>query len=154
MVGAIAPDGCRRATPPATPWSSWLNVTSLAIGALFVATSAYLAAVFLVYDARRAGARDLERYFTDRALIAGAVAGVLAVVGIIALHHNAHYVYDRLTSKALPLVIVSAPRGRRGRWSSCAAGRSATRGRSPSSPSSRSCGAGAWRSTRTCCRRS
>jgi cytochrome bd ubiquinol oxidase subunit II len=36
---------------------------------------------------------------------------VLAVVGIIALHHNAHYVYDRLTGKALPLVIVSALAG-------------------------------------------
>ena len=34
------------------------------IGVLFVATGAYLAAVFLVSDARRAGDSDLERYFT------------------------------------------------------------------------------------------
>ena len=49
------------------PWSSWLNPLSFLIGALFVATGAYLAAVFLVSDARRAGAPDLERYFTARA---------------------------------------------------------------------------------------
>ena len=49
--------------------TSWLNPLSLVIGALFVATGAYLAAVFLVSDARRAGAPDLERYFVDRALV-------------------------------------------------------------------------------------
>ena len=111
VVGAIASGRVPEGNAAGDAWSSWLNVTSLAIGALFVATSAYLAAVFLVYDARRAGAPDLERYFTTRALIAGAVAGLFAVVGIIALHHNAHYVYDRLTGKALPLVIVSALAG-------------------------------------------
>ena len=78
------------------------------IGALFVATSAYLAAVFLVSDARRAGAPDLERYFTTRALAAAVAAGALAVAGIVALHADARYVYDGLTSDALPLVIVSA----------------------------------------------
>ena len=50
--------------------TSWLNPLSLVIGALFVATSAYLAAVLLVRDARRAGASDLERYFANRALAA------------------------------------------------------------------------------------
>ncbi len=54
------------------PVTSWLNVLSVLIGALFVATSAYLAAVFLVNDARRAGAPDLERYFRRRALGAAA----------------------------------------------------------------------------------
>ena len=48
--------------------TSWLNPLSLVIGALFVATGAYLSAVFLVSDARRAGAPDLERYFSNRAL--------------------------------------------------------------------------------------
>ena len=54
---------CRSATPTGDPVTSWLNPLSLVIGALFVATGAYLAAVFLVSDARRAGAPDLERYF-------------------------------------------------------------------------------------------
>jgi cytochrome bd ubiquinol oxidase subunit II len=64
--------------------------------------------VFLVSDARRAGARDLERYFSTRAFAAAVAAGALAVAGIIALHEDARYLYDGLTSDGLPLVIVSA----------------------------------------------
>ena len=45
------------------PSASWLNITSIAIGVLMVATCAYIAAVFLVSDARRAGDAELERYF-------------------------------------------------------------------------------------------
>jgi cytochrome d ubiquinol oxidase subunit II len=87
--------------------TSWLNPLSLLVGALFVATSAYLSAVFLISDARRAGASDLERYFSDRAIAAALVAGALAVAGILVLHSDARYVYDRLTSQGLPLVIAS-----------------------------------------------
>ena len=54
-----------RQREPATRCTSWVNPLSLVIGALFVATGAYLSAVFLVSDARRAGAPDLERYFGD-----------------------------------------------------------------------------------------
>src|SRR4030095_2758523 len=74
--------------------TSWLNPLSLLVGALFVATGAYLSAVFLSSDARRAGTPDLERYFTDRALGTALVAGALAVAGIIVLHADARYVYD------------------------------------------------------------
>ena len=98
---------CRSATRPATRVTSWLNPLSLVIGALFVATCAYLAAVFLVSDARRAGAPDLERYFTTRALVAAVVAGALAAAGLVVLHSDARYVYDGLTGDGLPLVIVS-----------------------------------------------
>jgi cytochrome d ubiquinol oxidase subunit II len=64
--------------------------------------------VFLVSDARRAGAPDLERYFTRRAVAAAMAAGVLAVAGIVALHADARFVYDGLTGEALPLVVLSA----------------------------------------------
>jgi cytochrome d ubiquinol oxidase subunit II len=63
--------------------------------------------VFLVSDARRAGAADLERYFTTRALVAALVAGVLAAAGLVALRSDGRSVYDGLTGDALPLVIVS-----------------------------------------------
>jgi len=63
--------------------------------------------VFLVSDARRAGAADLERYFTARALATAVATGVLAVAGLIALHADARYVFDGLTGDGLPLVIVS-----------------------------------------------
>src|SRR3954470_6126963 len=61
--------------------SSWLNPTSVLLGALAVATSAYLAAVYLCDDARRRGAHDLVEAYRRRALGAGLVAGLLAVGG-------------------------------------------------------------------------
>jgi cytochrome bd ubiquinol oxidase subunit II len=107
VVGAIA--GGRVPTGNATgdAVTSWLNPLSLVIGALFVATSAYLAAVFLVSDTRRAGTPDIERYFRARALVAALVAGALAAAGLVILHADARYVYDGLTSEGLPLVILS-----------------------------------------------
>jgi cytochrome d ubiquinol oxidase subunit II len=108
VVGAIAGGRVPVGNATGDAVSSWLNPLSLVIGALFVATSAYLAAVFLVSDARRAGAEDLERYFTTRALASAVAAGVLAVAGLVSLHADARYVYDGLTSDGLPLVIVSA----------------------------------------------
>ena len=108
VVGAIASGRVPVGNAEGDAITSWLNPLSLLVGALFVATSAYLAAVFLVSDARRAGAADLERYFTTRALAAAVVAGVLGAAGIIVLHEDARYVYDGLTSDGLPLVILSA----------------------------------------------
>ena len=108
VVGAIASGRVPVGNAEGDAITSWLNPLSLLVGALFVATSAYLAAVFLVSDARRAGAADLERYFTARALAAAVVAGVLGAAGIIVLHEDARYVYDGLTSDGLPLVILSA----------------------------------------------
>jgi cytochrome d ubiquinol oxidase subunit II len=75
---------------------------------MFVATGAYLSAVFLVGDARRAGEADLQRYFARRALISAGVAGLAAAFGLIELHAEARYIFDRLTGEGLPLVIVSA----------------------------------------------
>ena len=108
VVGAVASGRVPVGNATGDPISSWLNVTSVLIGALFVATSAYLAAVFLVSDARRAGAADLEHYFTTRAIGAAIAAGALAVAGLFALHADARFVYDGLTSDGLPLVIASA----------------------------------------------
>jgi cytochrome d ubiquinol oxidase subunit II len=108
VVGAIASERVPIGNAAGDPITSWLNPLSLLVGALSVATSAYLSAVFLVSDARRAGAPDLERYFTLRALGAALAAGAAAVAGIFVLHADARYLYDRLTHEALPLVILSA----------------------------------------------
>ena len=107
VVGAVASGKVPVGNAKGDPVSSWTGPLPLLLGALFVATSAYLAAVFLVSDARRAGVHDLERYFTARALAAAVVTGVLAVAGIVALRADARYVYDGLTSDGLPLVILS-----------------------------------------------
>ncbi len=107
VVGAIASGRVPVGNAAGDPWSSWLNPVSILIGVLFVATGAYLAAVFLIADARHAGDEDLERYFAARALVAALVTGAIAVAGIFVLRDDARYVYDGLTSDALPLVIAS-----------------------------------------------
>ena len=107
VVGAIAGGRVPLGNASGDPVTSWLNLLSLVIGALFVATSAYLAAVFLVSDAHRADAEDLQRYFTARALVSAVVTGALAAVGLVALHADARFVFDGLTGDALPLVILS-----------------------------------------------
>jgi cytochrome d ubiquinol oxidase subunit II len=107
VVGAIA-SGNVPADGNGDAFSSWLEPLPLLTGAMFVATGAYLSAVFLVGDARRAGEADLERYFVRRALAAATVAGLAAAVGLLELHAEARYVFDRLVAEGLPLVILSA----------------------------------------------
>ncbi|HEX2392495.1 MAG TPA: cytochrome d ubiquinol oxidase subunit II [Solirubrobacterales bacterium] len=106
VVGAIAA-GNVPAAGSGDAFSSWIQPLPLLIGAMFVATGAYLAGVFLVGDARRAGDAEMERYFERRALAAAVVAGALALAGLFALHGEARYVFDRLTSQGLPLVVLS-----------------------------------------------
>ena len=92
--------------------SSWINPTSLLVGALAVATSAYIAAVFLAADAARISDPDLERRFRARALGAGIVAGAIAIAGLAVLSSDAHPLYHRLLhSDALGGVIVSVVAG-------------------------------------------
>jgi cytochrome bd ubiquinol oxidase subunit II len=108
VVGAIASGRVPLGNATGDPVTSWLNPLSLLIGALFVASGAYISAVFLISDAHRFGEPEMERYFRVRAIAAGLAAGVLAVAGIFVLRADARYVYDGLTSDGLPLVIVSA----------------------------------------------
>jgi cytochrome d ubiquinol oxidase subunit II len=107
VVGAVAGGRVPVGNAAGDAVSSWLNPLSLVVGALFVATGAYISAVFLVSDARRARALDLEAYFTTRAIGAAVVTGALAVIGLVLLRSDARYVFDGLTGDGLPLVIVS-----------------------------------------------
>jgi cytochrome d ubiquinol oxidase subunit II len=107
VVGAIAA-GNVPGDGNGAPFSSWLEPLPLLTGAMFVASGAYLSAVFLIGDARRAGEEDLKRYFARRALAAAAVAGLAAAFGLVELHAEARYIFDRLTHEGLPLVILSA----------------------------------------------
>jgi cytochrome d ubiquinol oxidase subunit II len=49
----------------------------------------------------------MERYFVRRALTTGAVAGVCAAAGLVDLHVEARYIFDRLVDQGLPLVVLS-----------------------------------------------
>jgi len=107
VVGAIA-SGNVPGEGNGAPFSSWLEPLPLLSGAMFVASGAYLSAVFLIGDARRAGEGDMQRYFARRALAAAAVAGIAAALGLVELHAEARYIFDRLIDEGLPLVILSA----------------------------------------------
>ncbi len=106
VVGAIA-TGRVPADGDGDRLTSWCNLPSFVIGALFVATGAYLAAVYLTREARKLGDEELRSYFRTRALAAAAVTGALAVAGLIVLRADARELFDDLLSDALPLVIVS-----------------------------------------------
>lgn len=108
VVGAVASGRVPVGNATGELVTSWLNPVSLLVGALFVATGAYLSAVFLISDARRYDDVELERYFAVRALAAALVAGAIALAGVFVLHDDAHYIYERLTHQALPLMILSA----------------------------------------------
>jgi cytochrome d ubiquinol oxidase subunit II len=113
MVGAIAARRVPVGNAAGHLLSSWTGPTSILVGVLAIATSAYLAAVFLAADARRSSAggaadRELEASFRMRALIAGLIAGAIALAGIAVLHSDAHPLYHRLLhSDALAGLIVS-----------------------------------------------
>ncbi|MBV8480227.1 MAG: cytochrome d ubiquinol oxidase subunit II [Actinobacteria bacterium] len=93
-------------------FSSWLNGTSIFIGALSVANAAYLAAVYLAADAARDGDDGLERDFRVRALGAGLVAGAVAVAGIFVVDAESHSLFHSLLAgRALPAVVVSGLAG-------------------------------------------
>jgi len=77
--------------------TSWANPTGLVIGVLSVATSWYLASVYLTADAQRTGPPALVHAFRVRALAAGVGAGVLALVGLVVVHADAHRLWHGLT---------------------------------------------------------
>jgi cytochrome bd ubiquinol oxidase subunit II len=106
-VGAIASGRVPLGNAAGDPIDSWLNPTSFLIGVLAVATSAYLAAVWLTADGARAGRDDLVEAFRIRALAAGVLAGAIAFGGLFVLSSDAERIYDGLTSGA-GLVAVGA----------------------------------------------
>jgi len=111
VVGAIASGRVRAVGAPGDAWSSWLNATSTLAGLLAVAVCAYLAAVYLAFDAHRLGQPDMVGYFRRRALVSGAVAGALSGAGIFVLAADAPDMFEALTTRALVLVIVSGATG-------------------------------------------
>jgi len=77
-------------------WSSWLNPTSVTVGALAVLTGAYLAAVYMAADSVRAELPDMQRAFRARALGAGVLAGAVAIGALPVLAADAPDLYHGL----------------------------------------------------------
>jgi cytochrome bd ubiquinol oxidase subunit II len=88
------------------PVTSWWNWTSIAVGVLAVAMSAFLAAAYLVVESSRRGLPELRDYFRRRALIVGIVALLCGVGAAFALHHDQLRMFHQLTHRSIPLLAV------------------------------------------------
>jgi cytochrome bd ubiquinol oxidase subunit II len=107
VVGAVAAGKVALDAERST-LAAWTSPTSLLIGGLFVAVCAYLAAVFLIAEAKRRDDSRLAGYFRLRAAIAAAVAGALSLAALAELHHADRVLYHGLTGRALALVLLAA----------------------------------------------
>jgi cytochrome bd ubiquinol oxidase subunit II len=108
IIGGIASGRVPAGGKAGDPVHSWINPTSILGGVLAVVVVAYLAAVYLVWDTRRVGDLELAAYFRHRAIASAVAAGIAALAGIAVLHADASYLFGELTSRALPLVLLSA----------------------------------------------
>jgi cytochrome d ubiquinol oxidase subunit II len=88
-------------------WSSWLTPTSVIGGLVAVGTCIFLAGCFLVADARRGGEDELAETLRRRTLGVGLVTGLVVFAGLLPLRADAPTLWDGLTGRALPLVLVA-----------------------------------------------
>jgi cytochrome bd ubiquinol oxidase subunit II len=119
-VGAIATGRVPVGNAAGDPVTSWLNPPSVLTGALAVAFSGYLAAVYLAADSTRFSGgsggkaprsetgRTLATAFRYRALVAGVVSGALALGGLFVMRNSG---LDLTHGAALAMVCVSGVAG-------------------------------------------
>ena len=106
VIGAIATGAVPENASHAS-LAAWTSATALLSGFLFVAACGYLAAVYLTGEAAHRGDRPLRAYFTRRAQAAAILAGALSLAALAALRGSNPALYDRLTGRALPLVVLA-----------------------------------------------
>jgi cytochrome d ubiquinol oxidase subunit II len=111
VVGGVASGRVPAGIAAGDVLTSWVNPTSMLGGVLAVLVCAYLAAVFLCADARREGADDLVGGFRVRALGTAAVTGAVGIAGLFVLRSDAPQLFDGLTGRALPVVVLSVVAG-------------------------------------------
>jgi cytochrome d ubiquinol oxidase subunit II len=142
VVGGIASGRVPAGEQTGDALRSWLNPTSMLGGAMAVVVCAFLAAVYLTADAERRGREKLVVAFRRRAVGSAVVAGVVALVGVFVLKHDAPDLFHGLT-RSRPWRV---PRP------SCSSVGPSTPGRGsrPRSPSARCSSDGRPGSIRTC----
>jgi cytochrome bd ubiquinol oxidase subunit II len=106
IAGGIASGRVPAGGKAGDPVHGWINLTSVVGGVLAVAAVAYLAAVYLVWDARRLDDGEMVEYFRRRAIVAAVLVGIVGFIGIFVLRADTPYLFSGLTSRALPLVIL------------------------------------------------
>jgi len=112
IAGAIATGRVPVGNAAGSLVTSWLNPMSIVVGLLGVATSTYLAAVYLAADAHRLGEDTLVRDFRHRALWSGLATGALAGIGLVTARFAARALWHGLTTGwGLAMLIASAVAG-------------------------------------------
>jgi cytochrome d ubiquinol oxidase subunit II len=107
-VGAIAVGRVPVGNAAGNQLTSWLSPAPVLVGALAVAFSGYLAAVYLAADSVRYGEAALAAGFRRRALVAGVVSGGLALAGLLVMRGAG---LNLTHGAALALVCVSGAAG-------------------------------------------
>ncbi len=107
-VGAIAVGRVPVGNAAGNQVTSWLSPAPVLVGALAVAFSGYLAAVFLAADSVRYGDAALAASFRRRAVAAGVLSGALALAGLLVMRGSG---LDLTRGAALALVCVSGAAG-------------------------------------------
>jgi cytochrome bd ubiquinol oxidase subunit II len=91
--------------------SSWTSPLSLFAGLFALTICAYLAATYLTVETVQRGEDELERDFRGRALVAGAVAGVLAAMGLVLVRSEAPVLWEGMREAGLLFAVLSAIAG-------------------------------------------
>jgi cytochrome bd ubiquinol oxidase subunit II len=107
VAGGIASGRVPAGGKAGDPVDSWINPTSVVVGVLAVAMVAYLSAVYLVWEGRRAGDAEMGEHFRHRAVLSAVVVGIVGILGMFVLRSDARYLFDGVISRALPVAIVS-----------------------------------------------
>jgi cytochrome d ubiquinol oxidase subunit II len=111
VAGGIASGRVPAGGKTGDPVTSWLNPTSVLGGVLAIVVVAFLAATYMTWDARRLDDPEMIDYFRQRTIWAAVASGVVSLAGLFILRSDARYLYDGLTSRGLPLMILSGLSG-------------------------------------------
>jgi cytochrome d ubiquinol oxidase subunit II len=97
-IGGVASGRVPPGNRQGDPITSWFNPTSVVFGLVALITVAFLAAAFLVSDARRFGAPDLEADFRRRSVVSAGLLLLVMGIGLVVVRQDAARLYDGLTS--------------------------------------------------------
>ena len=92
-------------------FASWITPTSLLGGAIAVGTCSFLAGTFLTADAQRATKSDLAEQLRRRTIGVGVATGALVLGTLLPVRADAPTLFAGLSSRAAPLVVISAMAG-------------------------------------------
>jgi cytochrome d ubiquinol oxidase subunit II len=106
VLGAVMTGRVPTGNAAGNELTSWWNATSVAVGLLVVAIGAFMAAVYLVAEARKRGLPQLEPYFRGRAVAAGGAALALGVIALLALRADQRQMFDRVVGRGWVLIVV------------------------------------------------